>query len=77
MVIGPLKPEAKCDWRGGALTLPSDTHTSWFCCCWMVSFRAPYQPSFMLFKLMVAERQRGLGHHGELSPHQRLIGTHQ
>lgn len=41
--------------RGMSLTLPSETHTSWFCCCWMVSFRAPYQPSFILFKLMVAE----------------------
>lgn len=42
---------------GPSLTLPSDTHTNWFCCCWMVSLRAPYQPSFMLFKLMVAKKE--------------------
>lgn len=45
------------------LTLPSETHTSWFCCCWMVSFNAPYQPSFMLFILMVARGQWQEGRH--------------
>jgi len=40
------------------LTLPSETQTNWFCCCWMVSFKAPYHPSFMLFKLMVAKRKQ-------------------
>ncbi len=45
------------------LTLPSETHTSWFCCCWMVSFNAPYQPSFMLFMLMVARGQSQEGRH--------------
>lgn len=45
------------------LTLPSETQTSWFCCCWMVSFNAPYQPSFMLFMLMVAKGQWQEGRH--------------
>ncbi len=45
------------------LTLPSETHTSWFCCSWMVSFNAPYQPSFMLFMLMVARGQSQEGRH--------------
>lgn len=45
------------------LTLPSETHTSWFCCCWMVSFNPPYQPSFMLFMLMVARGQWQEGRH--------------
>ncbi len=34
-----------------------------FCCCWMVSFNAPYQPSFMLFMLMVARGQSQEGRH--------------
>lgn len=39
-------------------TLPSETHTSWFCCCWIISLSAPNHPSFMLFKLIVAEHTK-------------------
>ena len=40
------------------LTFPSETHTNWFCCCWIASFSAPYQPSFIEFKLIVAENRQ-------------------
>lgn len=39
-------------------TFPSETHTNWFCCCWIASLRAPYQPSFIEFKLIVAKNKK-------------------
>lgn len=60
------------------LTLPSETQTSWFCCCWIISFRAPNQPSFMLFKLIVAGFTEKRGEEREkqhLSNHQLFNQT--
>lgn len=47
-------PDCLGEAERAALTLPSETHTSWFCCCWIASFSAPYQPSFIEFRLIVA-----------------------